>query len=63
LETEFRAQIETVLVAGLKPTHLDWHSLRIGGRADIFAVMLRLAREYSLALRVAGPSARRISIS
>ena len=56
LETEFRAQIEAVLSAGLKPTHLDWHSLRIGGRADIFEVMLRLAREYRLALRVAGRS-------
>jgi predicted glycoside hydrolase/deacetylase ChbG (UPF0249 family) len=56
LEMEFRAQIEAVLAAGLKPTHLDWHALRIGGRADIFDVMLRLAREYGLALRVAGRS-------
>ena len=56
LEMEFRAQIEAVLAAGLKPTHLDWHSLRIGGRADIFDLMLRLAREYGLALRVAGRS-------
>ena len=56
LEMEFRAQIEAVLAAGLKPTHLDWHSLRIGGRADIFDVMLRLAREYGVALRVAGRS-------
>ena len=56
LEMEFRAQIEAVLAAGLTPTHLDWHSLRIGGRADIFDVMLRLAREYGLALRVAGQS-------
>ena len=56
LEMEFRAQIEAVLATGLKPTHLDWHSLRIGGRADIFEVMLRLAREYGLALRVAGRS-------
>ncbi len=56
LEMEFRAQIEAVLAAGLKPTHLDWHALRIGGRADIFEVMLRLAREYGLALRVAGRS-------
>jgi predicted glycoside hydrolase/deacetylase ChbG (UPF0249 family) len=54
LEVEFRAQIEAVLTAGLKPTHLDWHALRIGGRADIFDVMLKLAREYGLALRVAG---------
>jgi chitin disaccharide deacetylase len=56
LEMEFRAQIEAVLAAGLKPTHLDWHALRIGGREDIFEVMLRLAREYGLALRVAGRS-------
>src|SRR3972149_3028273 len=56
LEMEFRTQIEVVLAAGLEPTHLDWHSLRIGGRADIFDVMLRLAKEYGLALRVGGRS-------
>ena len=56
LEMEFRAQIEAVLAAGLMPTHLDWHALRIGGRPDIFGVMLRLAKEYGLALRVAGQS-------
>lgn len=54
LEIEFKAQIETVLAAGLNPTHLDWHALRIGGRKDIFDVMLRLAGEYGLALRVMG---------
>ena len=52
LELEFRAQIEVVLAAGLHPTHLDWHSLRISSRADIFDVMFRLARAYGLALRV-----------
>jgi chitin disaccharide deacetylase len=52
LEIEFRAQIEVVLAAGLHPTHLDWHSLRISSRADVFDVMFRLAREYGLALRV-----------
>jgi predicted glycoside hydrolase/deacetylase ChbG (UPF0249 family) len=56
LEVEFRAQIEVVLAAGLKPTHLDWHSLRIGGRADILEMMFRLAKEYGLALRVVGRS-------
>jgi chitin disaccharide deacetylase len=56
LEMEFRGQIEAVLAAGLQPTHLDWHALRISGRADIFDLMLRLAREYGLALRVAGRS-------
>ena len=56
LEMEFRSQIEAVLVAGLEPVHLDWHSLRIRDRADIFDVMFRLAREYGLALRVASRS-------
>ncbi len=58
LEMEFRAQIETVIATGLRPTHLDWHSLRLGNRADIFGVMLRLAQEYGLALRVAGQAWR-----
>jgi predicted glycoside hydrolase/deacetylase ChbG (UPF0249 family) len=52
LEVEFRAQIETVLATNLKPTHLDWHALRIAMRPDIFDVMFRLARGYGLALRV-----------
>jgi predicted glycoside hydrolase/deacetylase ChbG (UPF0249 family) len=54
LEMEFRAQIEAVLATGLKPTHLDWHALRMGGRTDIFDLMFRLVREYGLALRVRG---------
>ena len=56
LEMEFRAQIEVVLAAGLKPTHLDWHSLRISSRTDIVDVMAKLAGEYGLALRVYGRS-------
>jgi hypothetical protein len=56
LEMEFRAQIEIVLAAGLQPTHLDWHCLRIGDRADVFEVMFTLAREYGLALRLASQS-------
>ena len=52
LEIELRAQIETVLAANLKPTHLDWHSLRIHRRPEVFDVMFKLAREYGLAARV-----------
>lgn len=52
IELEFRAQIEAVLTANLKPTHLDWHSLRIDKKPEIFDVMFKLAREYGLALRV-----------
>jgi len=33
LEVEFRAQIDAVLAAGLMPTHLDWHSIRIHRRS------------------------------
>lgn len=54
LEAEFRAQIETVLAAGLHPTHLDWHALRINSRDDVFGVMTKLALKYGLALRVMG---------
>jgi predicted glycoside hydrolase/deacetylase ChbG (UPF0249 family) len=51
LELEFRAQIETVLATGLRPTHLDWHCLADGGRPDIFDLSFDLAREYGLAMR------------
>ena len=43
LEVEFKAQIETALAAGLKPTHLDWHALRIARRPEIFDVREILA--------------------
>jgi predicted glycoside hydrolase/deacetylase ChbG (UPF0249 family) len=56
LELEFRTQIEIVLAAGLKPSHLDWHCLRIGGRTELMDMMAGLAKEYGLALRVAGRS-------
>ncbi len=52
LEVEFRAQIEAVLAASLSPTHLDWHCLDDGGRADIFEITVKLAEEYGLAVRV-----------
>src|SRR5687767_12028977 len=51
-EVEFRTQIETVVSAGLMPTHLDWHCLYDGGRDDVFDLTVGLAREYGLALRV-----------
>lgn len=54
VEAEFRTQIETVFDAGLHPTHIDWHSLRVNERMDLFELMFRLAREYHLAQRVFG---------
>lgn len=52
LEMEFRAQIEAVLAAGLAPSHLDWHALRGGGGTAIVELMVRLAQDYGLALRI-----------
>lgn len=49
--TEFRAQIEKALAAGLRPTHLDWHCLADGGRDDIFDATLDLAEEYEIGIR------------
>ncbi len=52
VELEFRAQIDAVVDAGLAPTHLDFHSLADGGRADILELTVELALEYGLAVRV-----------
>jgi chitin disaccharide deacetylase len=52
IERELRAQIDVVVDAGLAATHLDWHCLADGGRADIFDLAMALAKEYGLAARV-----------
>lgn len=52
VEREFRAQIDAVVGAGPAPTHLDWHCIADGGRADIFELTVALAAEYGLAVRV-----------
>ena len=52
LEMEFRAQIEAVLECGSRPTQRDWHCLRLDGWDAVSEVMLGLAREYGLAMRV-----------
>jgi predicted glycoside hydrolase/deacetylase ChbG (UPF0249 family) len=52
LETEFVAQIEALLAAGLKPSHLDSHCDIHLRREDIFDMTVDLARAYGLALRV-----------
>jgi len=52
VERELRAQINAVVDVGLAPTHLDWHCLADGGRADILDLALALAKEYGLAARV-----------
>ena len=52
VERELREQIDGVFDAGLAPTHLDWHCLADGGRADILDLAMALANEYGLAARV-----------
>lgn len=52
VERELRAQINAVVDVGLAPTHLDWHCLADGGRADILELAMALAHEYGLAVRV-----------
>jgi predicted glycoside hydrolase/deacetylase ChbG (UPF0249 family) len=52
VEQELRAQIDAVVDVGLAPTHLDWHCLADGGRADIRDLAIALAKEYGLASRV-----------
>jgi len=52
VECELRAQIEAVVDVGMAPTHLDWHCLADGGRADILDLTMALAQEYGLAARV-----------
>ena len=52
VERELRAQIDAVVDVGLAPTHLDWHCLTDGGRADILDLTIALAQEYALAARV-----------
>ncbi len=54
VEIEARTQIEAVLATGLKPDHLDWHSLRMNKHPDVYDVLLSLALEYHLPLRVIG---------
>ncbi|AFZ67651.1 hypothetical protein Deipe_2162 [Deinococcus peraridilitoris DSM 19664] len=52
LEREFRLQIERVLSANLRPSHLDSHCGIHTRREQIFKMTLDLAREYDVALRV-----------
>jgi chitin disaccharide deacetylase len=62
VEMEIRAQIETALKAGIRPTHLDSHMATLFAPA-FFPVYVKLAREYGLpffALRIltAAPALR-----
>lgn len=47
-EREIRSQIERAVAMGIHPTHLDSHMGVLFERPDLFAVYVRVAREYKL---------------
>jgi hypothetical protein len=47
-EREIRAQIERAIAAGIHPTHLDSHMGVLFTRAELFAVLVKVAHEYKL---------------
>lgn len=47
-EREIRAQIERAVAMGIHPTHLDSHMGTLFSRPDLFAVYVKIAREYKL---------------
>jgi chitin disaccharide deacetylase len=48
VEREIRAQVERALAMGIRPTHLDSHMGVLFARPDLFAVYIKIAREYKL---------------
>jgi predicted glycoside hydrolase/deacetylase ChbG (UPF0249 family) len=48
VEREIRAQIERAVAMGIHPTHLDSHMGTLFSRPDLFAVYVKVAREYKL---------------
>ena len=48
VEREVRAQVEAAMKAGIRPTHLDSHMGTLFARRELFAVLVKVAHEYSL---------------
>jgi predicted glycoside hydrolase/deacetylase ChbG (UPF0249 family) len=48
VEREIRAQIERAVAMGIHPTHLDSHMGVLFSRPELFAVYVKVAREYKL---------------
>src|SRR5215831_4258893 len=53
VEAEIRAQIERARSMGLDPSHLDAHMHSLYATPGLFRVMLKVAREYKLPVRLA----------
>lgn len=57
VERELRAQVERAIAMGIHPTHLDSHMGVLFARPDLFAVYVKVAREYKLPfLGMLGPN-------
>ena len=54
VRSEFRAQIEQAIAWGVDPSHLDSHMYIAQERADFFNILLDLACEYELPVRISG---------
>jgi predicted glycoside hydrolase/deacetylase ChbG (UPF0249 family) len=48
VEREIRAQIDRAIALGIHPTHLDSHMGTLFSRPDLFAIYVKVAREYKL---------------
>lgn len=53
VESEIRAQIERAKAMGLEPSHLDVHMHALYRTPELFGVLLKVAREYKLPIRMA----------
>jgi len=53
VDLEIRAQIERAKTMGLEPSHLDAHMHSLYVTPDLFKVMLKVAHEYKLPVRMA----------
>jgi chitin disaccharide deacetylase len=53
VEIEIRAQIERAKSMGLEPSHLDAHMHALYASPELFNVLLKVAREYKLPIRMA----------
>lgn len=64
-EREIRAQIGRATAAGIHPTHLDSHMGVLFARPDLFAVYVKVAREYGLpflAARIPGAGKEMLAV-
>jgi len=48
IETEVRAQIDKVIAAGLRPSHIDTHMGTLYGSTEYLKVFLKIAEEYKI---------------